>query len=114
MTARLFHVKPIGRYLGRSCPSTVDLRKAVAICTCQFAGVDPALVSVVARVGGAKSSRAQGAIVDWASEVFLSGDMGIVSDIGIFSELGIPGSVPDEHETGNVRYRPDRAGYGRI
>ncbi|MHA1180325.1 MAG: hypothetical protein ACTSSR_06380, partial [Alphaproteobacteria bacterium] len=68
------------------------MRKAVAICTCQFVGVDPPLVSVVARVGGAKSSRAQGAIVDWAGEVFL------------FSELGIPGSIPDEHEIGNVRY----------
>ncbi len=108
MTARLFHVKPIGRYLGRSCPSTVDSRKAVAICTCQFAGVDPASASVLSRVGGAGSSGTLGAIVDWAGEVFLFGDM------GIFSELGIPGSVPDEHETGNVPYRPDRAGYGRI
>ena len=74
----------------------------MAICTCQLAGVDPALFSVVSRVGSAKSSRAQGAIVDWAGEVFL------------FSDMGIPGFVPDEHETGNVRYRPDRAGYGRI
>ena len=80
----------------------------MAICTCQLAGVDPALFSVVSRVGSAKSSRAQGAIVDWAGKVFL------FSDMGIFSELGIPGSVPDEHEAGNVRYRPDRARYGRI
>ena len=108
MTARLFHVKPIGRYLGRSCPSTVNSRKAVAICTCQFAGVDPALASVLSLVGGAGSSGTQVAIVDRAGEVFL------FSDMGIFGELGIPGSVPDEHETGNVRYRPDRAGHVRI
>ena len=80
----------------------------MAICTCQLAGVDPALFSVVSRVGSAKSSRAQGAIVDREGEVFL------FSEMGIFSELGIPGSVPDEHETGNVRYRPDRAGHVRI
>ncbi len=102
MTARLFHVKPIGRYLGRSCPSTVDSRKAVAICTCQFAGVDPASASVLSRVGGAGSPGTLGAIVDWAGEVFLFGDM------------GDPRFVPDEHETRNVRYRPDRADYGRL
>ncbi len=84
MTAWLFHVKPIGRYLGCSCPSTVDSRKAVAICTCQFVGVDPALASVLSRVGGAGSSGALGAIVDWAGEVFL------------FSVMGVPRSVPDE------------------
>lgn len=67
----------------------MDLRKAAAICICQFAIADPTRVSGASFAGGESSGVAR-ANVDRAGEVFL------------FRIMGVPRSGPNENKTGNV------------
>lgn len=67
----------------------MDLRKAAAICICQFAIADPTRISGASFAGG-ESSGAARATVDRAGEVFL------------FRIMGVPRSGPNEKSHGLV------------